>query len=49
MDEDQNGNYFIRVSFDLGLLGSHRFQLFADDDHKSAFNECVEHTRGTRD
>jgi len=49
VDEDQNGDYFLRVSVDLGILGSHRFQLFADDDHKSAFNEFVEHTRETRD
>jgi uncharacterized protein (DUF736 family) len=49
VDEDQNGDYFLRVSVDLGILGSHRFQLFADDDHKSAFNEFVEHTRESQD
>ena len=49
VDEDQNGDYFLRVSVDLGILGSHRFQLFADDDQQSAFNEFVEHARETRD
>ena len=49
VDEDQNGDYFLRVSVDLGILGSHRFRLFADDDHKSAFNEFVEHTRESQD
>nr|EGQ39976.1 MAG: hypothetical protein J07AB56_07040 [Candidatus Nanosalinarum sp. J07AB56] len=49
IDEDQNGDYFLRVSVDLGILGRHRLQLFADDDHKSAFNEFVEHTRETQD
>lgn len=49
VDEDQNGDYFLRVSVDLGILGNHRLQLFADNDHKSAFNEFIKHTRETQD
>jgi len=43
LKQDKNGDYYLIVRADLGLLGTHSAPLFMNDKYKEYFNNLAEH------